>query len=114
MIPPVTRYLFIDGAYLAEVYKKLMQAFWNIDGEINFMALKGIGSANKVFYYDCVDDVVRPHEEEIDRRVRARHVSRRRRISSTAFASYRAFTFRRDVSRGHGVGGRSKLTFNSP
>src|SRR5438034_7057504 len=74
MIPPVTRYLFIDGAYLAEVYKKLMQAFWNIDGEINFMALKGIGSANKVFYYDCVDDVVRPHEtrEQLDARVQAK------------------------------------------
>jgi uncharacterized LabA/DUF88 family protein len=72
--PQMTRYLFIDGAYLAAIYRDLMQEFWKIEGEIDFVALKKFASADKVFYYDCVDDVARSGEirEQVEARVRAK------------------------------------------
>src|SRR5437899_2352083 len=73
--PQVTRYLFIDGGYLAAVYKNLMQAFWKVDGELDFMRLSGGASIyEKVFYYDCVDDVLRDGEtrEQLEARVQGK------------------------------------------
>jgi uncharacterized LabA/DUF88 family protein len=65
---PETSYLFIDGAYLRRRYMDCMRELLGVEGEIDFMRLKG--GASKAFYYDCLDDIRRDKEGEADFRKR--------------------------------------------
>ena len=59
-------YLFIDGAYLREVYDGMMKDFFGEPGELNFDYIKSNTGARKVFYYDCLDDIPRKTESPED------------------------------------------------
>ncbi|MEW6207973.1 MAG: NYN domain-containing protein [Acidobacteriota bacterium] len=69
---PIT-YLFIDGGYLKKAYSEGVSEWFEGEGGIDFSQVAGTFSANKTFYYDCLDDVRRPNESEsdFDSRVRA-------------------------------------------
>lgn len=57
-------YLFIDGEYLRRVYNEAMQSVFNRDGELAFELIKHEARAQRVFVYDCLDDVRRTEESE--------------------------------------------------
>lgn len=49
-------YIFIDGNYLREAYRKVMREYFGNDGELDLRKLKKTAEATKVFYYDAVDE----------------------------------------------------------
>ena len=65
-------YLFIDGGHLREYYKSAMSEWFGNDGEIDFNVMflnsvktrRNLVSINKLFYYDCLDNVPRNGENE--------------------------------------------------
>jgi uncharacterized LabA/DUF88 family protein len=59
-------YLFIDGAYLREVYRKNIAEFFGVAGDIDFDSIRRSVGAIRAFYYDCLDDVRRANESEAD------------------------------------------------
>ncbi len=68
--PPEITYLFIDGGYLRDKYKKAIYEWFNNDvvdlRNINFAAIKSHFKAKKVFYYDCLDEIKNKNEEDED------------------------------------------------
>jgi uncharacterized LabA/DUF88 family protein len=65
IITPTT-YLFIDGGYLRRYYTKAALQWFDSEGEINIGALKQSFKAQKSFYYDCLDDLLRPGEAQAE------------------------------------------------
>ena len=53
---PLARYLFIDGRYLRADYSRTVRAWFGNDGEIDLALVKKHFGADKMFYYDCLDD----------------------------------------------------------
>jgi uncharacterized LabA/DUF88 family protein len=59
-------YLFIDGGYLRKHYSENARKWFGCEGEIDFDTLKRHFSAQKSFYYDCLDDIRRNDEIDLD------------------------------------------------
>lgn len=57
-------YLFIDGEYLRRVHNDALQSVFNRDGELAFELVKHEARAQRVFVYDCLDDLRRAGESE--------------------------------------------------
>lgn len=68
--PPEITYLFIDGGYLRDKYKKAISEWFNNDvvdlRNIDFSAVKRHFKAKKVFYYDCLDKIKNKDEKDED------------------------------------------------
>lgn len=68
--PPEITYLFIDGGYLRDKYKKAISEWFNNDvvdlRNIDFSAVKIHFKAKKVFYYDCLDKIKNKDEKDED------------------------------------------------
>jgi len=63
---PEHTYLFIDGGHLRNYYAESVRKWFGEDGQINFDALKTQMGAHKCFYYDCLDDIRRSNETEVE------------------------------------------------
>jgi uncharacterized LabA/DUF88 family protein len=63
-------YLFIDGNYLDQAYKSLIEPFFGKPGELDFMAVRGHFSATRVYYYNSYD--TRPRAGETPEQTEAR------------------------------------------
>ena len=61
-----TTYLFIDGGHLRKYYLESVRRWFGCDGEIVFAEVKRTYSAQKSFYYDCLDDIRREAESDAD------------------------------------------------
>jgi uncharacterized LabA/DUF88 family protein len=60
-------YLFVDGAYLREQYTRAANEWFGHTGDINFeILIRTSYMAQKTFYYDCLDDIQRSGEGQID------------------------------------------------
>jgi uncharacterized LabA/DUF88 family protein len=59
-------YLFVDGAYLRARYDEVVPRFFGEKGTIDFNAVRQSLHANRVFYYDCLDDIQRSGESNSD------------------------------------------------
>src|SRR5262245_40347507 len=57
-------YLFIDGAFLKTVYRDRFQPIFGNQYTLDFNRIKPRFNARRVFYYDCLDDVQKPNEDE--------------------------------------------------
>lgn len=57
-----TNYLFIDAGYLRRVITDVLEPFVGQTVEVNWFALKVKCSSQRVFYYDCVDEIKRDNE----------------------------------------------------
>jgi len=64
----VTEYLFIDGAYLRFCYEKVMKDFYGSADfrNVDFTHVIRGCDAQKVFYYDCIDDMQKQGENDLD------------------------------------------------
>jgi uncharacterized LabA/DUF88 family protein len=58
------KYLFIDAAYLRERCNEFMKAVFGVEAEIEWGLVKRSFYSLKAFYYDCLDDLPRPGEDE--------------------------------------------------
>jgi|SRR5262249_8687979 len=63
---PLARYLFVDGRYLRADYSRTIREWFGNDGEIDFVQVKNHFGADKMFYYDCLDDQQHPGESASD------------------------------------------------
>src|SRR5690348_14934104 len=59
-------YLFVDGAYLRDLYEKKMQAFFGQKCNFDIAAITRSMSAQRAFYYDCLHDVQKLGEAPAD------------------------------------------------
>jgi uncharacterized LabA/DUF88 family protein len=59
-------YLFIDGQYLREIHGKVMQQLFGQIPGIDLTQLKAQARAQRVFFYDCANDVQGAGETEND------------------------------------------------
>lgn len=50
-------YAFIDGGHLRRHYKEAMRSWSGTDGDLVYERIKANLGAQKVFYYDCLDDI---------------------------------------------------------
>lgn len=57
-------YLFIDAGYLRRVITDVLEPFVGQKLEINWSAVKVKCSAQRVFYYDCIDEIKRDNENQ--------------------------------------------------
>lgn len=69
---PVT-YLFIDGAHLRHRYSQRVERWFGMPSQIQHHKIKQDLSANKAFYYDCVDDIQKQDESDQDFEARVRN-----------------------------------------
>lgn len=60
------KYLFIDGAYLRNQFERFAKFWFEGNGEIDYAAIVNTLMADKCFYYDCLDDMLRPDEAQKD------------------------------------------------
>lgn len=69
-----TAYAFVDGGYLRRIQDDAMQQLFGIPGDIDFhrfagslsqLSQSGQGLLTRTFYYDCVDDVKKPSESDV-------------------------------------------------
>jgi uncharacterized LabA/DUF88 family protein len=61
---PTDTYLFIDGEYLRQIHRDVMQDFFGADGDIDFSAIKRDARAIRALVYDSIDDEQREGESE--------------------------------------------------
>jgi hypothetical protein len=59
-------YLFIDGEYLRTIYREGMQKFCGVDGDIDPARIRYENAASRAFFYDSLDDALRPGELDVD------------------------------------------------
>jgi len=57
-------YLFIDGEYLRQIHREVMWDFFSEDGELDISEAKNQAGAIRAFFYDSIDDTLRPGETE--------------------------------------------------
>ena len=71
-----TEYLFIDAGYLRKVFHSTMGKLFGVQGSIDLLALKKWchtgeeSEISRVFYYDCIDEIQGPNENDSDFRAR--------------------------------------------
>jgi uncharacterized LabA/DUF88 family protein len=98
-------YLYIDAGYLLPEYEAPMTAFFKEPGAIDLGAIRDEAHANKVYYYDCVDEIPRAGESPADlaERIAAKDAELRqiRRLPR--------FHVREGVVRGRGRAKRQKM-----
>lgn len=70
---PETTYLFIDGAYCRKVCDEYMQQMFEVPAQIDYSVIGRSASAQRVFYYDCLNDIQKDGEPKLhfDARVQA-------------------------------------------
>lgn len=75
-------YLFIDGRYLRDIFRRAMQEVFAVatEGEMDLALIRHTASAQKVFYYDCLNDL--QNKEEIDSKFEARVQAQQRMFAS--------------------------------
>jgi uncharacterized LabA/DUF88 family protein len=54
---PDETYLFIDGKYLRDVHAKALRPIFGIAPDIDLLNLKKQANAQRVFFYDCMDEM---------------------------------------------------------
>src|SRR6267154_287561 len=59
-------YLFIDGEYLRQRHRAVMQAFFGVDGDLDVEPILHQAKARRAYFYDSVDETRRPDEPEYD------------------------------------------------
>jgi uncharacterized LabA/DUF88 family protein len=59
-------YLFIDGRYLRSLVDRTFNDLFGQCLEISYREVRGAATAEKAFYYDCLDDIRKTNEPEID------------------------------------------------
>ena len=64
-LPPVSSYLFIDGNYLRQAYKKVIEGFFGAPGDLDVTALKASTHATKAFYYDALDADAADYQDRV-------------------------------------------------
>jgi uncharacterized LabA/DUF88 family protein len=62
----MSMYLFVDAGYFRRVFDECLAPFLGTTVEIHWPSVKRHFRAERVFYYDCVDDVLRPGESRPD------------------------------------------------
>ena len=65
------KYAFVDGGYLREYYREAMRAFFGEEGALDFNLVRNALDAQKLFYYDSIDEEPKPGESEDETRIRA-------------------------------------------
>jgi uncharacterized LabA/DUF88 family protein len=63
-------YLFIDGGYLQTLYRDSFRPIFSDTYAIDYEQVKRFFSARRVYYYDCLDDVAKPGENDADFKAR--------------------------------------------
>lgn len=64
---PDKTYVFVDGAYFRKVADEFMEEMFSVPAEIDFRSLRGVGpNVERVFYYDCLNDIRKDGESEVD------------------------------------------------
>jgi uncharacterized LabA/DUF88 family protein len=53
---PEETYLFIDGKYLRDVHDRALRPIFGITPEVDLLNLKKQAGAQRVFFYDCMDE----------------------------------------------------------
>jgi uncharacterized LabA/DUF88 family protein len=59
------RYAFIDGRYLEIAYNSLIYRFFGVDGELDYRAVASGLGAQRIYYYNAVDDEKRAAETDL-------------------------------------------------
>jgi uncharacterized LabA/DUF88 family protein len=58
-------YVFVDGAYFRKVADEFVEEMFSVPAEIDFPSLRGVSlNAERVFYYDCLNDVRKDGESD--------------------------------------------------
>ncbi len=66
------KYLFIDGSYARELYRRAMEQVFGTYGQLRPERIANqIGPVFRTFFYDCLDDLRRNGETEADFKARA-------------------------------------------
>ncbi|HEX9223649.1 MAG TPA: NYN domain-containing protein [Candidatus Acidoferrales bacterium] len=63
-------YLFIDGEYLRRIHREAMQSFFAADGDLELSGVMWKAQASRAYFYDSLDDIPRPGEDELACRAR--------------------------------------------
>jgi uncharacterized LabA/DUF88 family protein len=61
-----TKYLFIDGGYLQEIYRTAMEKVFAVAGDLSIQKILHLIAPFRTYYYDCVDDTKKDNESESD------------------------------------------------
>jgi uncharacterized LabA/DUF88 family protein len=63
-------YVYIDGGYLKTEYQNTVRKLFGNQFDMDYSKIKHMANARRVFYYDCIDDIQKPNEDEDDLRAR--------------------------------------------
>jgi NYN domain len=61
-----TKYLFIDGGYAQQIYRRAMREVFAEDGDLSVQKIVQMVKPFRTYYYDCVDETKRDSESESD------------------------------------------------
>jgi uncharacterized LabA/DUF88 family protein len=86
--PQPTRYLFVDAGHLRANFERVTQLWCGTVGEFNPAQLRSLFGVQKVFYYDSIDDAVRPGESDSDYAARIDKQERFFREVSSVYATH--------------------------
>jgi len=67
---PERTYLFIDGAYAQDIYRRAMESVFGVAGEISVQAILSQVQPFRTYYYDCLDETKRDAETDVEFRTR--------------------------------------------
>jgi uncharacterized LabA/DUF88 family protein len=65
-----TTYLFVDGSNFRQYFNETTQKWFGQEVEFDFKKIKDFFQAEKVFYYDCIDDIKTVSETPQDFEIR--------------------------------------------
>lgn len=74
-----TTYLFVDGSNFRQYFNETTQKWFGQEVEFDFKKIKEFFNAEKVFYFDCIDDV--KNENETDDQFNARVNSQEEKLN---------------------------------
>lgn len=69
--PPVT-YAFVDAGHLKPNFANVTERWFGVPVDLDVATIRTAFQASKVFYYDSIDDVLRPDESSADLEARVR------------------------------------------
>jgi uncharacterized LabA/DUF88 family protein len=64
----MSTYAFLDGNYIRRASDELMKQMFDVPADLDFAKMSGLG--DRVYYYDCLDDLKRASESDQDFKLR--------------------------------------------